>query len=109
MPSATYTGPLAAGTVELEGRVVRFVRGDDLAVSDDEAHVLAGDPDWNVGTSVLLGGSAVLVVDDLTGLDKSALLDLVDAEGLDVNRRLGAARLADDIRQARLAQPAQEG
>jgi hypothetical protein len=98
MPERTYTGPFASGAADLPTRRLPFVKGEPVEVTAEEADLLDQNPDW--------GGSTV--DDDLAGLDKQALLDIADAEGFDVNTRLGAPRLADEIRQARLDKTAED-
>lgn len=85
----TFTGSAPRGAVKPVDRLIRFERGVPVEVDETEAAVLDESPEWNPDA------------DDLAGLDKGALLTIAEAEGLDVNKRLGVDRLADEIRDLR--------
>lgn len=97
MPERTYTGFAASGETAPIDRAIRFTHGQPVEVTAEEAAVLDQNPDW--------GGTPS--GDDLDGLDREALRQIAEAEGLDVNKRLGAERLADQIREHRLAATAE--
>jgi hypothetical protein len=89
----TYVGPLPRGTVTFpDDSTIAFERGVPVEVTPEQDHLLSRDPDW--------GGTEP--TDDLDGLDKDALLAIVEAESVpDVSNRWGEARIADAIRANR--------
>lgn len=82
----TYSGPLPRGRVQLGDRRLPFTRGVPIEVNAAEAELLDRDPDWSDPR--------------LDPLDRAGLLAFADEHRLEVNRRLGEARLRQAIADA---------